>query len=267
MVSRTTISYVLLFVTGCAFGQTGNSKGALSPAEPMAAIAAVRDYALSYTKSLPNYTCTQTTQQTIRPAALNPGLGRSVRTKVIEEQLSFVDSKEIRRIARIDGRPASRQDTDRLVGMSQGEFGNLLDIIFEPSTGASLRWGRMATLDRRRVYVIDFRVPQSSGYVLTEPKRRIQVPFEGLVYADAQTHAVLRIQMKCVMIPFDSRYQALDLTLDYKAARVAGRDFILPSHFALNFRTDEVIVANSGDYTNYRRFSADTTVKFEGDTQ
>jgi hypothetical protein len=263
MVSRTTISCTFLFITGCAFGQTGNSKGALSPAEQTAAIQAVREYSLSYTKRLPNYTCTQTTRQTIRPAGLNP----SVRTAVIEEQLSFVDSKEIRRIARINGRPASRQDTDRLVGMSQGEFGNLLDIIFEPSTGADLRWGRVATLDRRRVFAIDFRVPQSSGYVLTEPKRRIQVPFEGLVYADAQTHAVLRIQMKCVMIPFDSRYQALDLTLDYKAAQVAGRDFILPSHFALNFRTDEVIVANAGDYTNYRRFSADATVKFEGDTQ
>jgi hypothetical protein len=69
------------------------------------------------------------------------------------------------------------------------------------------------------------------------------------------------------MIPHDSAYQALDLTLDYKAAQVAGREFILPSHFVLNYRTNEAEVASSADYTNYRRFSADATVKFEGDTQ
>ena len=76
-----------------------------------------------------------------------------------------------------------------------GEFGNLLDVIFEPATGADLRWDRAATLNRRRVDVIAFRVPQPSGYVLTESRRTIQVPFEGFVFADAQTHTVLRIQM------------------------------------------------------------------------
>jgi hypothetical protein len=35
----------------------------------------------------------------------------------------------------------------------------------------------------------------------------------------------------------------------------------------LNYRTNEAEVASSADYTNYRRFSADATVKFEGDTQ
>jgi hypothetical protein len=248
---RPAISCALLFIGGCAFCQTA--------VERTAAIEAVREYSLNYTKRLPNYTCTQTTRQTIRPY---------VRTTDIEEQLSFVDNKEIRRLIRINGHQVlPQEDRDRLVGMSQGEFGNLLDIIFEPATGADLRWDRTAALDRRKVDVVAFRVPQSSGYVLTEPKRKIQVPFEGFVYADAQTHAVRRIQLKCVMIPHDSAYQALDLTLDYKAAQVAGREFILPSHFVLNYRTNEAEVASSADYTNYRRFSADATVKFEGDTQ
>jgi hypothetical protein len=253
-IRRTAIFCTLLLITGCAFGQTDS--------ERTAAIEAVREYALTYTKGLPTYTCKQTTRQTMRP----PGL--LVRSTDIEEQLSFVDHKEIRRLIRINGHQVLPQDArDRLMGMSQGEFGNLLDVIFEPATGADLRWERTATLDRRKVDVIAFRVPQSSGYVLTEPKRTIQVPFEGFVYADAQTRAVLRIQFKCVMIPSDSAYQALDLTLDYKAVQVAGREFILPSHFVLNYRTNEAEVASSADYTNYRRFSADATIQFDGDKQ
>ena len=257
--ARNAIFCALLFIAGGAFGQTGNSKAPL--------IAAVREYALSYTKRLPNYTCTQTTRQTVtRPP------GRLVRASVIEEQLSFVDRQEIRRITRIDGRPVSQAVSKLEAGaqtpqMSWGEFGNLLDVIFEPATGTDLRLDRTGTLNRRRVDVIAFHVPQTRGYILTESKRTIQVPFEGFVYADAQTHAVLRIQMKCTMIPDKSEYQAVDLTLDYKAARVAGQEFILPSRYELNFRTDSVNAANAAEYTAYRRFSADASIQFEGDQQ
>lgn len=252
---RTATFSALIFTAGCAFGQT------LSPAEQKAAIGAVREYALSYTKRLPNYTCTQTTKQTVTRAA------RVLRATVIEEQLSFVDSQEIRRVTRVDGRPVPAQAGGQPPEMSWGEFGNLLDIIFEPATGADLRWDRAATLNRRRVDVIAFHVPQPKGYVLTETRRTIQVPFEGFVYADAQTHTVLRIQMKCTMIPDKSEYQAVDLTLDYKPARVAGQEFILPSRYQLNFRTDSISAANEAEYTAYRRFSADASIQFEGDQQ
>src|ERR1035438_696334 len=96
--------------------------------------------------------------------------------------------------------------------LSRGEFANFLDIIFEPDTGAHLKWDRLATLNRRRVYVFAFRVPQSKGYSLAESKRRIQVPFEGFVYADYETKAVVRIEMKCVDIPRDSEYTNAGLT-------------------------------------------------------
>ncbi len=249
---RTALCCVLVSISGSAF--------ALTPAEQRAAVEAVRDYALSYTNRLPNYTCTQITRQTIRPSGLMTALPK---TTVVEEQLSFADRQEIRRITRVDGRAVSAGSGKEPVDMSHGEFGNLLDLIFEPATGADLHWTRVARLGGRMVDVLSYRVPQSHGYVLTEPRRMTQTAFEGSVYADAQTHAVLRIQMKCAMIPWDSQYQAVELTLDYKAARVAGREFILPSHFVLNYRTDEIAGASAGDYTSYRRFSADTTIQFQ----
>jgi len=89
------------------------------------------------------------------------------------------------------------------------------------------------------VHVRAYRVPQPKGYALAGSRRSAQVPFAGLVY----------------------------LTPDYKAARVAGREFILPWRFALNYRTPDHEQANAGDYTNFRRFSADATIQFEGDSQ
>jgi hypothetical protein len=267
---RNTIAGPLVLVAGYALiqtglGQTAPSKDSLSAAEQAAALHAIREYALNYTRSLPNFTCTQTTRQNTDRQTF--GRIQPV-TELIEEQLTFTNKREIRKVARINGRPALPDGPEQLMGTSsRGEFGNLLDVIFEPATGADIRWDRLAALNRRRVYVFAFRVPQSRGYALTESKRTIQVPFEGFVYADYETKAVVRIEMKCTDIPRDSEYTNAGLTLDYKPAKVAGQEFILPSHFLLHYQMVRGVMTNDAEYTGYRRFSADATVKFESDKE
>jgi hypothetical protein len=258
---RSAISFGLVLMAGYALG-------APTVAEPAAALQAIREYALNYTKNLPNYTCTQTTRQSVLREQ-QVGLRMVPPTmELIEEQLSFSDNKEIRKITKINGIPASPDGPDQLRKTSLGgEFGYLLDIIFKPDTGANIRFDRLATLDGRRVYVFAFRVPQSSGYVLTESRRTIQVPFQGSVYADYKTRAVVRIDMKCTDIPRNSEYMNAALTLDYKPANVAGQEFVLPSHYQLHFQMVKGLVMSSAEYTDYRRFSADATVKFEGDAK
>ncbi len=70
---RITILIALVY-WGCALlsGETGNPKRpstparALTTAEQAAVIEKVRDHALSYTKELPNYICTQRTRQMVQ---------------------------------------------------------------------------------------------------------------------------------------------------------------------------------------------------------
>lgn len=221
-------------------------------------VAAVRDYAQNYTRRLPNYTCVLATKHTTRRA--NAVNDPSIETTFIEEQLSFVDQRELRKIVKTDG--ALR---DAVTGpLSSGEFGNLLAIIADPASGSDLRWNRAATLDGHKVDVLSYHVPQSSGYQLSESGDTIRVPFEGLLFADAQSHAVLRIRVKCTGIPEDSKYQTVELTLDYKSAPVAGSQFILPSHFVLTYldtKLDRQVI-NDARYSDYRRFSADSSIQF-----
>lgn len=244
------------------------AEGKLSAGEQAAAIQAVRDYALRYTKSLPNYTCTLTTREVANPPNAGNKSVEPVLTKV-EEQLSFLNGREIRKIMRIDGRPAAPDAGDQLKETTEGEFGALLDEIFEPVTGAELAWDRSATLNKRKMDVIAFRVPAARGYVLNGSKGSVRAPFTGLVYADAQTHAVMRLQMKCVMIPPDFEMQEFNLTLDYKAVQVAGHETILPFHFVLNYSdfADDRQHNDDGQYSGYHEFSADATLEFEGAKQ
>lgn len=262
---RATLSCALVFMASAVSGWAGASK---SRAEQAEAVNAVREYALNYTKRLPNYTCTLTTRQVKSPNNAGNKVVPVELTKV-EEQLLFADGKEVRKVVRIDGRPASAEDAEQLRESTKGEFGNLLYAIFDPATGAELRWDRAATLNKRAVDAIAFRVPQLKGYGLNGSRGGIRVPFEGLVYADAETHAVLRLQMKCTMIPDAFEMQNVDLTLDYKSAQVAGHEVILPSHFVLHYRdsADDRQHADDGQYSAYHQFGANAAIQFDGETK
>lgn len=244
----------LISLAGSAAGQK------LTANEQAAALTGVREYARSYTASLPNYTCIQTTQQTLT------AMFTALHTDVIEEQISFVDGREIRTIAKINGRPPLASDQPQIVPVSHGEFGNLLYTIFDPHSGTDIRWKRAETLDGRRVNVFGFRVPQSSGYLLVGSKGTVKAPFEGLVYADHQTGVVVQIELNCTGIPSSSEYRALNLTLDYKPAKIAGREHLLPGGFFMRYRTNRNGAMISAEFKSCRQFSADSTVRYDGDS-
>jgi VWFA-related protein len=248
--------------------QAASPGASMTVAEKAAALDTVREYARSYTASLPNYTCTVSTRQMFtRAVGLVGGpLGSPFRIDVIEEQLTFINRREVRTITKINEARPSAAQLAQIGTVSRGEFGNLLDTIFDPTSGADIRWNRAAKLAGRRVYVFAYRVPQSSGYALLGSKGRIKVAFEGFVYADYQTGAVVRIEMKCSGIPAESEYRALNLTLEYQVATVGGREYILPSRFSMRYETSWNGAIIGAEYKSYRRFSADSTVKFDSDS-
>jgi len=278
--TRNAISFATVLIASCALGQAGFaqtlSKGPSNAAEEAASLNVVREYALSDARSLPHYTCTQRTRQSIGVAdftltELREDTCGSKRNPLFATQavaLAEGPTGSDRRAAGPDGGVSSgrlsAEGRDPFTEMFlPGEFGRLLGIVFDPETGADVRWDRVATLNGRRVNVFAFRVPQSRGYRLVESRRTIQVPFRGFVYADYQTAAVVRLEMKCIDIPADSEYTGADLTLDYKPAEVAGQEFILPSDSRVDFRMVKGRATNEAEYTSYRRFSADSTIQFE----
>lgn len=271
----------LLFSPAVAWPQSGaNHKP--TAAEQAAALAAIREYGLNYAQRLPNYICNQTTrrtasingpgagpvEQTIRGHASPSGPGASAvqqrQIDVFETQIGVSNGLETQKLTAINGKPAAGIDAKSLPGsFSNGEFSNLLASILDPKTAAQFQWDRWATRDGRRMYVFSFRVPQSKGYVLKDATSTTVVAYKGLLFADFETKAVMRIEMQCVDIPAKSGYEALSLKLNYDRAEVAGQEFVLPSDFQLNTlwgdKTSEEVDAK---YSNYRRFTADAAIQF-----
>ncbi len=259
------ICCALVWMAGSALAQTGPSRPAPAAAKQTTALDAIREYALNYTQRLPDYTCTQVTRRN-RSSLVALRAQRTADT--MEEQVSMVDHREIHTLTKINGNPVSNVERDKLSGgVSKGEFGSLLAVIFDPATATAFHFDRLATLNGRRMYVFAISVPQFRGYLLADSKHTVQAPYKGFVYADYQTKAVMRIEIKCIDIPANSEFRSLELTLDYKSARVAGQEFILPSHYLLQFGNAEFNATNEAEYQAYRRFSADATIKFDDDTQ
>jgi hypothetical protein len=234
-------------------------------AEEAAVLAAVRDYALNYTKSLPNYVCVQTTRRKIIPTGRAFDQGYRSQGDVIQELLTFFDQKESYKVEMINGKSTTSVEHNQLGGtVSSGEFGTMLSHIFDPKTGAQFGWDHWGTLRGQRMYVFHYSVPRSEGYSMldVESHREYVSAYKGLIYAEHDSKAVMRITMDTVGIPADYPVHEVHITLDYAPTDIAGEKFILPYHYLLTSQVDKATTENQANYRLYRKYGAETTITF-----
>jgi hypothetical protein len=253
------------------------------------ALAAIRQYALNYAKSLPDYTCTRVTRlqdSAIAELYTEPEFfGKaqpnfSALNVTIEEELTVSAQRENYKLLKFDAnlfnRIKLRPDQIQIRGtISVAEFASVLHRIFEPDTGASIHFDRRDKLRGRPVQVFSFEVPRSHGERVFDRavKHEITAAYKGRLYADAETNAVLRVETSTSDFPSDSEFIGIDLALDYKPAKIGEREFVLPSRFNLQWHRHlpsprlkaGLVPQESGveaEYKNYRAFSAQSGVTF-----
>jgi hypothetical protein len=259
---------------------------AIAGGQKSTTLEAVRAYVLSYYQDLPDYTCVQETDRRFArevDLSANRRAGDGVTVagpqdfshSLIAEELSFVGGKETYKVTRVNDSRVANLTHEQLGGTtSTGEYGSLLHHLFDPDTGTSFQSAAPTKLQGRPVNVFTFSVPQAKGYAIYdgEFKREFLFAYEGSVYADAETNAVMRITMKCVDFPSETRFTAVELTLDYRPTRLANQTFILPSHFTLIWRKRKNETtspkqyaeeeSNTGDFKGYHRFRTDSKIDF-----
>ena len=209
------------------------------------ALKTIREYALKYTKSLPDFTCVRVTQQSIGynqqmkvpPRLANPFIN------VVEEELTVSGAQETYRILKVDKNIPEhllKPPPDLILRrISIGEFGRSLERIFGAETGTRFEWNRSGKLRGRPVAVLTFDVPRAHGVLVYDrlAKQDLMVGYHGLVYADAQTNAVLRVEMQSSDFPSESEFTRMELTFDYNAVKLGEHEVILPHRFTLDLHS------------------------------
>jgi hypothetical protein len=225
-----------------------------------------RTVAAGYTKLLPDFICTETIHRAIRltlPKTWQP-------TDTLNVKVTYSGQQENHQLQQINGQAADRpeESLDGLVNI--GEFGGMLEGIFDRATQAVFHWESWKTVRNRPVAVYSFQVEKShSLYMLTFnaggfPHRMI-VGYHGTIDVDRETGGVLRLVYEADSIPKDFPMQFAITTVDYDFVEVAGRRFLLPLKSETETGSDVLRARNIVDFGDYRKFSADSTIRFGED--
>ena len=231
------------------------------PLEEKRIIEEARKYALNYVKRLPDFICTQVTRRYVDPS----GLEFWQRDDVITARLTYFEQKEDYKVVLVNNRPTDIS-YDRLGGStSTGEFGSMLKEVFDPETEADFRWERWATLRTRRMHVFAYRVLKSRSKWHVSYERRLDIVpgYNGYVYVDRDSLAVMRITLEAQDIPASFPIQQAGSTLDYDFAEISGQQFILPLRAVVRMRASKFLSKNEVEFRMYRKFGAEATIKFE----
>lgn len=245
-----------------------------SSEEQAAIIDHVREYALNYSKELPDFICTQVTR---RFAAPRPGTkyggpaGSSPSWHALDTltiKLSYFEQKEDYKLILVNN-TITKQDYHTLGGAtSTGDFGSMMKDIFEPGTEAHFEWDHWGTLRGRRVMAFSYHVAQSHSqwHVTYERTMDIVPAYKGLIYVDEKTHDIMRVTLGAEEIPATFPIKIADTILDYDFQDISGHTFLLPLKATTTMAADDYMTKNDAEFRIYRKYSADSAISFDAET-
>jgi hypothetical protein len=223
-------------------------------------IESAREYALGYSKRLPDFICTQVTRRYVDPSGLE--FWRNADT--ITTRLSFFEQKEDYKVITINGRmvdvPYQRLDG----ATSSGEFGTMMRELFEEQTQARFEWQRWGTLRGKRNHVYSYYVAQpNSKWTVSYQRTDITTPgYRGMIYIDRDSLEVTRITLDADLPP-SFPIQMATTILDYDSTDISGAKFMLPLRAEVRMRSGKDLVKNEVEFRLYRKFGADTSITFD----
>jgi hypothetical protein len=226
---------------------------------------AVREYALNYTQSLPNFICTQVIRRQEDPT----GTGDHYKSvDKIQEQLTYYEHQEKYKVLAVNSQMVENRDHMKMGGaMSEGEFGSMMYEIFEPSSGAEFEWTKFGKLDGVIMNVFSYKITQERSHysIIHNDTNRVISGYHGLIYARKDDNVIIKITLECDTIPATFPIQDVKQELWYAAAKISGREFILPQKWESHSRDGHMLAFNAAEFALYRKYEAETSIKFDTD--
>jgi len=226
-------------------------------------IEGARARALSYNKTLPNFLCVEMTNRSVDES----GNGKWKHRDSIAELLTYRDGSESRSTLEVNGKRShlTRAEMNSSWPLSVGEFGAMLNLVFQPSSKTQFEWKEAASLGdgSATVQVLSYRVAhENATIVLGQGSDEAAVGFHGLVYIDPTTSGVRRVTLEADGVPKNFKIRGAEMTVDYDFVAISGRDYLMPARSTVTLvRAHRKIERNEISFRNYRRFASRTKIK------
>ncbi|HWC96821.1 MAG TPA: hypothetical protein VG456_08730 [Candidatus Sulfopaludibacter sp.] len=230
--------------------------------------------AINYTKSLPDFICTEVIHryETYRTNMMPR------ETDVLTLQLGYFQMHESYKMVSRNGKP-SDQSLESIGGaFSMGEFGSKLLLIFHPVSKTAFEFKKLGTIGSRRVAIYSYRIErENSKFELRTGVSGVVAGYHGDVYIDTETHLVLRTE-NVIDVPAGFPVEYSRDKSEYAYVKVAGRQILLPvrceswaadalqrpmTNSRFTPEAYQVHYHNVIDFKNYRKYEAQSTLSFD----
>jgi hypothetical protein len=136
----------------------------------------VTEYALNYSKSLPDFICLQVTRRSVDLHFQRGTAGSFSPADRLLERLTYFDQKEKYEPISVNDKALFGKDFENIGGsISRGEFGTSLNEIFNPASKAEFGWDHWGTLRKNLCYVFRYRIEQAYSKETIDWNRTKQV--------------------------------------------------------------------------------------------
>jgi hypothetical protein len=236
--------------------------------EQRAAFRDISRNALHYTAGLPDFICTESVHRyTLPPTrAAVPGWQQK---DALTVKLTYFGNREKYELTQINGHAAARGYESSGGAISEGDFGSMLLEIFIPESESKFLWDHWTYLRKRLTHVYSYRTAQEhSHFKITvggdsADRGTVISGRRGFIYADAETHMVMRITGEAEAIPLGFPITAQSNMVDYNLADVGGRPVLLPLRAEQRIGTPQTQYKNVVEFHDYRKFTAESSISFD----
>ena len=236
-----------------------------SEAEKKKVLEETTEWALSYTKTLPDFLCAEITRRTVDPHFEIGSEGSWSPSDRLVEKLTYFDHKENYELIQHNDTSLVGKTWEAVGGsISRGEWATLMAEIFAPQTHTEFHWLRWGTLRGHLTHVYQYTVRQqySQESIDYQKEQQITAGFHGLIYVQQGPNVVLRITV-IPEIPESFPVQDVNQIVDYDYQQIGDQTFLLPLTSQVTMRDGHVASRNIITWSLYRKYSADTSITFD----
>ena len=225
-------------------------------------IAKAREAALAFLETLPAFSTRQSTTRYVRETARGEWRAQDI----VSANLVYKDGEEVYSDIRVGKNRAAGRMED-IEGMrSTGEFGSMLEEIFDPDTGTRFVRGSPDQIRGRRTVKFAFSVSRErSRFRIMAPSELYYAAYRGTLWIDVETDRVMRLEEQASGLPEAFPFDTVEMAIDYDFIRLETRTFLLPTESqALDcVRTSRVCMRNETSFRNYVKYQAESGIVFE----
>jgi len=220
-----------------------------------------RAAATAFSASLPNFLVQQNTTRDFQTTF--PKQWRTIDT--VTAEVAYRDGKEEYRDIKIDGQPVYGP-IERTGSWSTGDFGTTLEDLMQVSTNAAFKRRGQDRIASRPAWVYDYTVAQPNSHweMVSPDDRHCKPAYEGAVWIDKETRRVLKFEQRTLGMPLDFPLSRAESVLEYAFVKIDQKTYLLPAkgENVGCFSGSGTCKRNVIEFRNYRKFEADSKVKF-----